>query len=309
MHKLTPPALASLGRATLPLQGRVKRARGARGSTYKTGLFMLTLYDFGNSVCCQKVRITLVEKRLTWDAVRVDLFKSEQYDPKYLKLNPKGVVPTLVHDAVPIIESTLICEYLDETFPDPPLLPEHAAGRARMRLWSKMVDESLHEGVTELSFSAMFRERMKAMTAEMRERRFANIGDPRRRDRFKSTYELGVQSPFVLYAIAAYERAFKLMEDTLAQGGPWLLGARPTLADINLMPYAARLDYLGLLGVWIDDRPRVRDWWTQVQQWPSFQRGLRDLISAAEFAEMRTHGPKMRDAVAALRAGLKEGAA
>ena len=102
---------------------------------------MLTLYDFGNSVCCQKVRITLVEKGLTWEARKVDLFKTEQYDPEYLKLNPKGVVPTLVHDGTPVIESTLICEYLDDTFPDPPLMPKDPAGRARMRLWSKFVDE------------------------------------------------------------------------------------------------------------------------------------------------------------------------
>jgi glutathione S-transferase len=53
---------------------------------------MLTLYGFGNSVCCQKVRITLTEKGLAWAPIRVDLFKSEQYNPKYLKLNPKGVV-------------------------------------------------------------------------------------------------------------------------------------------------------------------------------------------------------------------------
>jgi ganglioside-induced differentiation-associated protein 1 len=52
---------------------------------------MITLYDFGNSVCCQKVRITLRAKGLNWEARRVDLFKSEQYDPQYLKLNPKGV--------------------------------------------------------------------------------------------------------------------------------------------------------------------------------------------------------------------------
>jgi glutathione S-transferase len=50
---------------------------------------------FGNSVCCQKVRITMRAKRLSWDAIKVDLFKTEQYDPKYLRLYPKGVVPTL----------------------------------------------------------------------------------------------------------------------------------------------------------------------------------------------------------------------
>lgn len=267
---------------------------------------MLVLYDFGNSVCCQKVRITLTAKGLTWEARKVDLFKVEQYDPEYLKLNPKGVVPTLVHDGTPIVESTLICEYIDETFPDPPLMPKDPAERTRMRLWSKYVDEGLFDGVSELSFSAMFRERMKNMPPDVRARRFENVGDPRRRDRFMSTYELGVQSPFVLHAIAAYERAFKHLEHTLGERGPWILGDKPTLADINLMPFAARLDYLGLLDVWVDGRPRVRDWWVLASNWPSFKRGLKDLITEAEFTEMRAHGPKIRDQVAARLKGLRE---
>jgi glutathione S-transferase len=253
---------------------------------------MLTLFDFGNSVCCQKVRITLRAKGLEWEAHRVDLFKSEQYDPKYLKLNPKGVVPTLVHDGRPVIESTLICEYIDEAFPDPPLIPKDAYGRTRMRLWSKFVDV-LHDGVTELSFSAMFRERMRNMTDEMREKRFRNVGDPRRTDRFKSTYEHGAKSPFVVHGIAAYERAFKLMDETLAGH------------DINLMPYAARLEYLGLIGAWLDIRPRVRDWWARAQDWPHFRTGLYDLVSEHEFSEMRTHGPKIYDDVKAAIAGLR----
>ena len=265
----------------------------------------LILYDFGNSVCCQKVRITLVEKGLTWEARRVDLFKTEQYDPKYLKLNPKGVVPTLVHGEVPVIESTLICEYIDETFPEPPLMPKDAAGRARMRLWSKFVDEGLFDGVTELSFSAMFRERMRNMPPELRESRFRNVGDPRRTDRFKSTYEHGVHSPFVLHAIAAYERAFKLMEPTLAAGGPWICGKNVTLADINMMPFVARLSYLGLLEAWTANRPHINAWWARAQEWPSFKRGLHDLITETEFAEMRTHGPKIRADVDKLIAGLR----
>jgi glutathione S-transferase len=259
---------------------------------------MLTLYDFGNSVCCQKVRITLRAKGLDWDAVKVDLFKAEQYDPRYLKLNPKGIVPTLVHDGRAIIESTLICEYLDDTFPEPRLIPADPWLRTRMRLWSKMVDEGLFEGVTEISFSAMFRERMRSMPEEIRERRFRNIGDPRRRDRFMSTYELGARSPFVMHGIAAYERAFRMLEDTLSETGPWILGASPSLADINLMPFAARLDYLGLLDLWIKDRPRVMAWWASAREWPSFKTGLRDLISEAEFSEMRMHGPKIANDVA-----------
>ncbi len=270
----------------------------------------LILYDFGNSVCCQKVRITLRAKGLEWRATRVDLFTAEQYDPKYLKLNPKGVVPTLVHDGKPVIESTLICEYIDQTFAQPPrLIPADPWLQARMRLWSKMVDDGLFEGVTEISFSAMFRERMKNMPEETRRARFRNVGDPRRTDRLKSTYEHGVQSPVVVHAVAAYERAFKMLEGALAEGGPWILGADPTLADINLMPLVARLDYLGLLDLWTADRPRVRQWWAHASAWPYFKSGLSDLISEAEFAEMRLHGPKIYDGIAGHLAILRRDAA
>jgi glutathione S-transferase len=168
-----------------------------------------------------------------------------------------------------------------------------------------MVDEGLFEGVTELSFSAMFRERMRSMPEDIRERRFRNIGDPRRRDRFMSTYELGVRSPYVRHGIAAYERAFKLLEETLTETGPWILGRDPSLADINLMPFAARLDYLGLLDLWIRDRPRVKDWWVLAQEWPSFKSGLHDLISEVEYSEMSTHGPKIANDVAAIIAQVR----
>jgi ganglioside-induced differentiation-associated protein 1 len=66
----------------------------------------MLLFTGRNSICTQKVLITLFEKGLTWDTKRVDLFKNEQYDPAYLKYNPKGVVPTLVHNDKPIVEST-----------------------------------------------------------------------------------------------------------------------------------------------------------------------------------------------------------
>ena len=269
----------------------------------------LILYDFGNSVCCQKVRITLRAKGLDWKAITVDLFKAEQYSPEYRKLNPKGVVPTLVHNGKPVIESTLICEYIDQTFPQSPrLIPADPWLQSRMRLWSKMVDDGLFEGVTEISFSAMFRERMKNMPEDIRQARFRNVGDPRRTDRFKSTYEHGVQSPFVVHAIAAYERAFKMLENVLADGGPWILGADPSLADINLMPLVARLDYLGLLDLWTTDRPRVEGWWAHAKAWPFFKTGLSDLISEVEFSEMKMHGPKVRDGIAAHLVALRRDA-
>jgi glutathione S-transferase len=265
---------------------------------------MITLYQFGNSVCCQKVRIVLAEKALDWSPVEVNLFRNEQYQPAYLKLNPSGVVPTLVYDGAVVIESTLICEYLDEIRPDPPLMPDAPLAKTQVRRWSKLVDEGLHEGVGMISFSAMFRERLRAMTEEQRAARFANVGDPRRTAMFKSTFELGARSPFVLYAVAAYERAFKRLESVLSEGGPWIIG-EPSLADIALMPYVARLNYLGLLDLWIDERPKVRAWWDRVQQWPSYVAGIVAPLTEAEREEMALHGPRIRDEISNLLVQLR----
>jgi glutathione S-transferase len=263
---------------------------------------MLTLYKFGNSICTQKVAITLAEKGASYETIHVDLFKNEQYSPAYLRINPKGVVPSLVDGGKVVIESTLICEYLDETIPAPPLSPRDAHGRARMRLWSKAVDEGLFEATRELSFSAMFRDRMRSMTEEQRQVRFRNVGDPVKRARFLSCYEQGVESPYVYEGIAAFEKAFAKMEDDLADGRRWLLGDALTLADINLMPFVARLNYLTLLPVWIADRPNVQTWWQRAQALPSFRSAIPDALSAKEIEEMRSSGAKIRARVAEKRA-------
>ncbi|MGE3245308.1 MAG: glutathione S-transferase family protein [Beijerinckiaceae bacterium] len=263
---------------------------------------MLTLYSFMNSICTQKVFITLTEKGVAYTVKKVNLFANEQFSPEYLKIHPKGVVPALDHDGKIVIESSLICEYLDETFPDPPLTPGDAHGRARMRLWSKLVDEYLFEATRELSFSAMFRERMRNMTEEQRESRFKNTGDPIKRARLESTYAEGVDSPYVYQGIGQFEIAFDKMEKDIAAAGPWLVGEQISLADINMMPFVARLAYLDMLDIWIAGRPAVQDWWARVQARDSFQKCVPGNITAQEFEDMKTFGGKIRDRVAARRA-------
>lgn len=263
---------------------------------------MLTLYAAGNSICTQKVLITLAEKGAAYETINLDLFKNEQYNPSYLKINPKGVVPSLDDDGKFVIESSLICEYLDDTIANPPLTPRDPYNRARMRLWSKAVDEGLFESARELSFAAMFREKLRDMTENQRQTRFRNIGDPERRARHQSCYELGVESPYVFQGIAALEKIFATMEKDLAAHGPWLLGESYTLADINLMPVVARLEYLDLLDVWLDARPQSRLWWRRARSRPSFASAIADRLTAIEILEMRRSGVKIRARVGERRA-------
>jgi glutathione S-transferase len=258
---------------------------------------MLKLYTAENSICTQKVFIVLHEKRLMWESIYIDLFDNQQYQADYLRLNPKGVVPTLVHEGRPIVESTLICEYLDAIHPDPSLTPDDPYGRARMRIWSKHIDEGVFEATREISFSAMFREKMKSMTSGQRNGRFTNIGDPERRARLMSTYELGVESPFVAHGIFAFDKLFEQMEEELSPGQDWLCGNQFTLGDVSVMPFAARLDYLGLLDIWISDRPMVQAWWTRAKARRSFNESIGDVIKPAQIAAMKDSGARIKNRI------------
>ena len=91
---------------------------------------MLELYHSINSVCAQKVRLALTEKKLEAKEHLMTL-RGDQFDPAYMKLNPNAVVPTLVHDGDPITESSVILYYLDETFPQRPLMPASPLAASR----------------------------------------------------------------------------------------------------------------------------------------------------------------------------------
>jgi len=96
---------------------------------------MFELYHHGSSVCAAKVRMCMHEKDLDWTGHYIDILKGDQFDPKYIKLNPKAVVPTLVHDGEVICDSTIICEYLEDISADHPLRPADPLERTRV-LWS-----------------------------------------------------------------------------------------------------------------------------------------------------------------------------
>src|ERR1044072_2324641 len=92
------------------------------------------------------------EKPLPWVSRYVDILKGEQFTPEFLALNPKAVVPVLVHDGAVITESTVICEYLEDCFPAYPIYPTAPIGKARVREWTKAVDEELHPACSALTY-------------------------------------------------------------------------------------------------------------------------------------------------------------
>jgi glutathione S-transferase len=113
---------------------------------------MIKLYDFLSCPYGQKVRIVLAEKALTYDLVTVDLTQHENRKPDFQRLNPLGRVPVLVDDDTVIYDSTIINEYLDDEYPEPPLLPPigSSAMRSRARLFEDFADTTFTPPVGQL---------------------------------------------------------------------------------------------------------------------------------------------------------------
>jgi maleylacetoacetate isomerase len=93
------------------------------------------LYSYWRSSSSYRVRIALNLKGIDYTQAPIHLVRNggEQNQPAYREINPLGLVPALMHDGQVIVQSLAICEYLEETFPPSPLLPEDQQGRARVR--------------------------------------------------------------------------------------------------------------------------------------------------------------------------------
>lgn len=102
---------------------------------------MIEIYDFPGSLCCQKVKLVLAEKNIEWQNHLINLLSFENLQPSYIRLNPKGVVPTLIHDGQAITDSVAIVRYLDEQFPQPPLIPADFKLQEKMNDWINLQNQ------------------------------------------------------------------------------------------------------------------------------------------------------------------------
>ena len=240
---------------------------------------MLELYHNHTSVCAAKVRMALEEKGLAWTGRQVDIFNGEQHKPDYLRLNPLGVVPTLVRDGSVFIESTIINEYIDDAFPEVPLRPADPAARSRMRLWTKQLDDSVHYATSVVTFSIAYRFIHLAKPREQVEALLERISDPARRERNRDIIFNGLDSRFFAGGLKRFDRLLTDLEAAL-QPGAWLAGNDFSLADIGYAPYMTRLEHLQLAPMW-DKLPKVADWFGRIKTRATYQRAIVDWYNDA----------------------------
>jgi glutathione S-transferase len=234
---------------------------------------MLELYNFSQSTCSLKVRICLAEKNLDWVDHRLISRNHDHLSDWYLKLNPNGVVPTLLDDGRPVFESSVIIQYLDQVHADPPLSPSGAYGQAQLRSWLTFVDlvptpavryPSFQFGGLLLKFQNMSDEEFNAKT----------VSRPVKSAFYKKMDKMrGFSDADVAEALQDIRRTAARMDGLLREhGGPWLFGAQYTLADIAVAPLLDRMEDLGFEALWEDDYPGVAEWLRRMQARPAYRQ-------------------------------------
>jgi glutathione S-transferase len=232
---------------------------------------MIELYHAGLTACSKKVRLCLREKGIDYVSHFVDLGKFEQHDPAYLKINPNGLVPTLVHDGVPIVESTVINEYLDDVFPDVPLRPADPVARARMRVWNKLADEALGPNmVFAFSGASSIGEAARGIQEAEIDATLARIPLIERRNAIEKIRRRGSFSEEE-FAAAREKAGFivRRAEQSL-ESGPYLAGESLSLADINMIPFIDRYRERVVPDLFTAEiAPRLCDWHARIMARPA----------------------------------------
>jgi glutathione S-transferase len=233
------------------------------------GMQGLHLFHFMMSNCSQRVRLALEEKELAWTSHHLNLPGNEHVTSDYRRINPNGVVPTLVHDGQVVIESNDILVYLDDHFPEPPLRPAQAEARLGM-------DQRI-------SASSAFQPTIKVLSHELLFRPFRKVGPDE-----VALYEKQHPDPSLASFLRDYAEAGPTWQKRVERGrrdlattldsleaaladAPWLSGEAYGLADISWVVNANRLNQAGVdLAAW----PRFQAWGRRAMARPTFDRAV-----------------------------------
>ena len=228
----------------------------------------LTLYHADYSTCSQKVRIALAEKNLPYESIPISFRKEEQLSESYLKINPNGVVPTLLHSGNTIVDSSCILEYLDEAFPETPLSPHTPVKRAVMRSWLRFMEEVPTKAIRIPSFEQVFLPTLRVLKSAKSFDKSTDKRTIRRGFYGKMNRGKGFEHDDIKDSVYELRVTVERINSAL-NGSPWILGQELSLVDVSLAPLIDRAQDMGMTYLW-EDLPKVQDWLERIQARPAF---------------------------------------
>jgi glutathione S-transferase len=229
----------------------------------------LHLYHSAISNCSMRPRIVLEEKSIPWVSHHLDLLKGETHTPEYFGINPNGVVPTLVHDGVVIIESDDIIEYLDEKFPEPKLGGTDPQGRDAIHEWVKLATNIHVKAVKTFIYENKMRTKLGMSAAALAEYRSRQKNQELLEFHQKSSTG-GFTTQDLANSMKILTECFDRIEDELKRHD-YIVGDSFTLADVAWIPL-----HFTLIGATFpfERYPAVTKWADRITPRPSFQKGV-----------------------------------
>ncbi|HZF25751.1 MAG TPA: glutathione S-transferase family protein [Steroidobacteraceae bacterium] len=248
---------------------------------------MLELYHYEPSANSMKPMLCLKEKGLEFVSRYVDLHRFEQHAPEFVKVNPNGQVPALLHDGTIITESTVINEYLDDVFPQVPLRPRAPAARAQMRIWSKFVDEYFCPALSMHGWNVLVPGIVARLQSGEFDQLLERIPLKEQRDKWKTA----ATHSFTTEQLADSKRkvgvSIERMEKILSKS-KWLAGEEYSLADVN--SFSMVVPVPRFFPEFMNDRmsPRTLDWVARMNQRPAVKAALAMARQPAPAVAQRT---------------------
>ncbi len=227
---------------------------------------MLELYHWEPNAASARVLIALKEKGLAFESRYVDVLGFEQHAPGFLALNPSGETPVLVSGGEAFNESSYICEYLDEAFPDRPLLPEAPLHRWAARAWQKYVDDYLAAAASDLAWAALGAPALKERGWNSLQEAVARIPMKERRDHWQAAIS-GLPAEALDKSRERIRLTLAKMEADL-DGRGWLAPGGFSLADIAVYPYVNYLPRVAPELIDANTAPRTLAWLKRMSERP-----------------------------------------
>ena len=235
---------------------------------------MLELYHFEPAANSMKPLIALSEKGIDFVSRQLNLEgrRWEQYSDWFLKVNPDGQVPVLVHDGKVITESTVINEYIEDVFPTVPLRPSDPYWAAQMRIWTKFVDEYLCPALTVIgaNFATPFAQKIDK--AEMNEI-ISRIPLDGPRKKWMTVSSTGYSAEDLADARRKLGVTVERAEAALAQHD-WLAAPTFSLADVNAYSMISGTERVHPEALNEQASPRVHDWLRRMEERPGVKKAL-----------------------------------
>ncbi|MEZ5911030.1 MAG: glutathione S-transferase family protein [Paracoccaceae bacterium] len=207
---------------------------------------MNRLFHVPLSPFCRKVRLVLAEKK-----IEVELVEERYWElsPEFLRRNPAGKVPVMKYDGRTLSESQAICEFIDETVPNPPLLPKPAAERFEVRRLCAWFDDKFHDEVT----SKLVYERVN--------KKVMGQGYPDSKNVKSGAQKIKYHLDYMGW---------------LLDQRRWLAGDVMTLADFAAAAHMSCLDYISDVD-W-NRSANVKEWYAKIKSRPAFRTLLVDQV-------------------------------